>query len=209
VEGQPQFGRDRKDLYCWHCWKPIPDQNEECGVCLWRICGCGACRQPTHMDTRGRIGPCPVEVEKLGLLLRDWDRTFDGEELHWPTAAELAVRPEVRQWIGAIGEKLGLRLLILDRSQYHSAFGLRLQLDSDIDFNRDPRIPPLLRGASNVSGASGVIVESRSGTRLSFVPGMGVFMKVGGRSFSDETLTDASALEGLEVTQRPLGLSTA
>lgn len=123
-----------------------------------------------------------------------------------PTAAELAVRPEIRHWIGAVGERLGLSLLILETSQYHDVFGLRLQLDGDIDLNRDPRIPALLRGASNVSGARGVILESRSGTRLSFVPGMGVFMKVGDRSFGDETVTDASSLEGLELTKRPFGL---
>lgn len=66
------------DLGCWYCRQSIPDDNPECPTCWWRICSCGACRQPNHPDTRGRIGPCPEAVQRLGFVLHQWSRTFDG-----------------------------------------------------------------------------------------------------------------------------------
>lgn len=192
------FGSDRTDLGCWHCRHSIPDDNPDCPTCWWRLCSCGACRQPIHRDTRGRIGPCPAEIIRLGAVLRAWSKTFDGQEIQWPTAAELQAGSEVRLWLAGISDEVRLRVRLLTTSGFHPAFGLRLQVPLNIRLLEDRRVPAILRGASNISGGRNVIVETEGGDRLTFVLGDGLFGRIQGGEYENTALQDAAALELLE-----------
>lgn len=199
VIGTPLFGRDRTDLGCWLCRRSIPDENPECSTCWWRRCGCGACRQPIHRDTRGRVGPCPEEVKRLGSILRIWAKTFDGQPLDWPTTAEEAAGAAIRNWLADVSSDLGVRIRLLDSKAYHPAFGLRLQVPTSLSLLHDPRVPALLRGASNMSGLRDVMVERPDGDRVSFVLGEGTFCLIGGSRHEAPGLRTPEALEALEA----------
>lgn len=198
------FGPERRDLHCWWCRKSIPDENPECNICWWRTCSCGACRQPTHLDSRGRMGPCPVEVLRFGDLFLDWTETFEGVPIEWPSRAERAAGPAVQSWLAGIEEELGIHIRLRDTTGYHESFGLRLEVPANVSLMTDPRIPVLLRGASNLSGHRNVIVERAGGGRLTFVLGEGVFSRVDGIRHDNLALTDAAAFEQLEAQRRGL-----
>lgn len=207
METAREFGRDRKDLGCWSCKKPIPDENADCPLCWWRTCACGACRQPWHVDARGRIGPCSEEVARLGLLLRNWPTTFDGISIPWPSPAELSAGPAVKQWVQAMSKSLDLPLQILESRGFHSGFGLRLGIPRHVDFHTDSRLPVLIQSAANLTATRGVIVEHSDDDRLTFVPGEGVFLKQGVLQYENPLLKDAAAFEELELAGAPLGLA--
>ena len=202
---RPGFRDPRRNLWCWHCRKDIPDTNPECGTCLWRTCSCGACRQPIHRDSRGRIGTCPAEVSRFGDLFLGWTETFDGMPIVWPSRPERAAGSAVRSWLDSIERDLGIRIRLRDTQGYHKTFGLRLEVPGSIDLIADARIPVLLRGASNLSGDKNVIIERAGGGRVTFVLGEGVFSRVDGVTREDHAIRDAVALEQLESRGRGLG----
>lgn len=198
------FGRDRTDLGCWHCKSSIPDDNPECATCWWRVCGCGACRQPTHIDTRKRIGPCPEEVERLGLALRMWPRTFLDKPIDWPTSAELNAGPLVKEWLARLSGQLGIRIRLLDTDGFHPNFGLRLEVPASVNMLDDVRMASILRAASNLSGHRDLMIERPAGDRMTFVLGEGLFARVQGQTFSAPHINGAHALEDIE--SRGVGL---
>lgn len=200
---KPEYVRDRRDLWCWHCHVPISDESDDCRVCLWRRCACGACRQPTHIDTRDRMGPCAEEVKRLGPVLRAWDETFDGRLIEWPPSL-VAAEHALTEWLWRFGRKSRLRLELLRSRDFHPAFGMRIQVESEVDLLRDPRIPGLLRSASNFSGRRDSMVEKTNGDRVTYVQGEGVFARVGGRRLDLVDVREPEHLEALERSRMPL-----
>jgi hypothetical protein len=127
-----------------------------------------------------------------------WPTTFLGEAIEWPSLAELAAGMAVRQWLAAMSRELRVRLRLLDRQGLHPSFGIRVLVPRSVDLLQDPRIPIVLRGASNVSGNRDAIAEDEEGNRLTLVLGEGLYGRIHDRRYDFKSTGNPDELERLE-----------